>query len=321
VFENRIAYLVAPGKFELAEETIDAIPDDRILVRNRACGICQGTEIWFWKGIDCDSGKAVQYPRLLGHQNAGEVVAVGENVTCIEIGDRLTGSGAKGYQVYSVADPSRCVPIPDRITYEQASQAIELGSIIKEVDRASIRVDDKVVVIGAGPMGNLLIQVVRLRSPQIIIATDLHDSRLQLAHRLGADYVVNAAKEDQVQRVKEITGDGATVVFEATTNVTCLKLAIDMLKVEGRLVVFGTHPEAIDIRADVFKRKSCTVYYTFPTPEEWKMYTERGIELLRTGGIDVASLVSHRFGLEQINEAFTLLEESAHEVMKAIFVP
>ena len=320
MFKNRVAQLVAPRRFAVTDRVIDTVPDDKILVRNHVCGICQGTEIWFWKGIHCDTGEPLQYPVLLGHQNAGTVGAVGGQVEGFKVGDRVTGSGVKGYQLCSVADPRRCLRIPEGVTDEQATQAIELASIIKEVDRAGIRADDRVAIIGAGPMGNLLLQVVRLRCPQMIIVTDLHDSRLRLAQKMGASAVVNATQDDQVQRVRDLTG-GATVVFEATTAIGCLKLAVEMLAVEGRLVVFGTHPEPVDLRPDVFKRKSCVVYYTFPTPTEWLTYGEKGLALLQTGAVDIASLISHRFGLEQIDDAFALLEQNPSDVMKVMIVP
>jgi L-iditol 2-dehydrogenase len=316
MFTNKIANMVAPGKFELAEEIIDVVPDDKILVQHKVCGICQGTEIWFWKGTDCDTGQPVEYPVLLGHQNAAEVVCVGKNVQGIEIGDRFTGSGVVGFQLYSLADPERCIRIPEAVTNEQASQAIELGSIIKEVDHANIRVGDKVAIIGAGPMGNLLMQVVKLHCPETIIVTDLDQSRLDLAKKLGADHTINASKEDQVRKIQEITNGGADIVFEATTSVECLKIAIDALRTEGKLVVFGTHPQPINLRTAEFKQKSCVVIYAFPTSDEWLPYARKGVRLLDTGGIDVESLVTHRFILEQMNQAFTLFEKNTNDVMK-----
>ena len=321
MFTNRIAYMVAPGKFELTEKTVDAVPNDRILVKHRLCGVCQGTEIWFWRGTHCDTGQPVEYPVLLGHQNVAEVVSVGEHVKGIETGDRFTGSGIKGYQLYSLADPSRCIRVPDEVTDEQAGQAIELGSIIKEVDRASIDSADKVAIIGAGPMGNLLMQVVRLHRPETIIVTDLDQSRLELATKLGADHVIDASEEDQVRSIQELTNGGADIVFEATTSVDCLRIAIDMLRTEGKLVVFGTHPQPINIRTDEFKQKSCLVYYTFPTRDEWLLYTKKGIKLLATGAIDVKSLITHRFNLEQMNQAFSLFDKNTHDVMKVMIHP
>ena len=114
---------------------------------------------------------------------------------------------------------------------------------------------------------------------------------------------------------------GVDVVFEATTSVECLKLAVDMLKTEGKLIVFGTHPQPISIQASTFKEKSCVVYYTFPTKSEWLPYTKKGLELLATRAINVESLVTHRFKLEDINNAFELIEKKTLDVMKIIIQP
>ena len=98
-------------------------------------------------------------------------------------------------------------------------------------------------------------------------------------------------------------------------------MALGMLRTEGKLVVFGTHPQTINIRADEFKQKSCLVYYTFPTRDEWLPYTRKGIRLLASGAIDVESLITHRFSLDQINQAFTLFEKNTRDVMKVIVCP
>ena len=322
MFTNTMAQLVAPGKFEVSQTTIDDVADDKILIRNNACGICQGTEVWPWRGKDCNTEGPAEYPMLLGHQNAGQVVAVGRNVEGVNVGERYTGLGVGGYQTYSQCDPSWCTHIPDGVSCEEATQALELSSIVKEIDAAGIRIDDKVAIIGAGPMGNLLMQVVKLRCPQMLIITDLDETRLEHARQMGADYVINASREDQVQRVLDITEGGASVVFEATCSVECLKLAIQMLRKESKLVIFGTHPEPINIRADVFKRKSCTAYFTFPIgPAEWVFYTDRGMDLLRAGAVKITPLVTHRFKLDQMNDAFELIESKAPNTMKIIVNP
>ncbi len=322
MYQNIKSQLVAPGRFELTEDTIEYLPDDKILVRNHCLGVCQGTEVWPWRGMDCDTGKDVTYPLLLGHQNAGEVVAVGRNVSGISVGARVAGLGVGGYQTYSLCDPGQCTHVPDDVSDEDATQALELASIVKEVDAAGIRTQDKVAIIGAGPMGNLLMQIVKLRCPQQIIVSDLDASRLPYASRMGADHVIDASREDQIERVTELTAEGATVVFEATSSVECLKLAIQMLRPESKLVVFGTHPEPISIRADVFKRKSCTVCFAFPLgPKEWVFYAERGMDLLRQGAVRITPLITHRFKLDQMNDAFDLIENRSSGVMKIIVVP
>lgn len=320
--ENVIAKLVAPRKFELVTEPIERVDDDKILVRNEVCGVCQGTEIWPWKGTDCNSGEPANYPQVMGHQNAGEVVEVGKNVTDVRVGDTYTGLGVGGYQAYSLADPATCCRVPDGMPAEEATQALELASIIKEVDAAGIHTSDTVAILGGGPMGNLLLQVVRLYSPRMIVVTDLEDSRLQYARQMGADHTINADREDQVQRVLELTDGGASVVFEATCSIACLKLAVQMLRAESKLVVFGTHPEPMDIRPDVLKRKSCTAYFTFPLgPAEWTFYAQAGVKLLASGGVKIAPLVTHRFALENMDEAFALIETRPADIMKVMITP
>ncbi len=315
-----VANLVRPREFKCETRTISKVPKGKILIRNKACGVCQGTEIWPWKGQDCDTGENIKFPYLMGHQNTGIVEIVGEGVEGIKVGERVFGGG--GYRRFSLADPFSCIKIPNEVSYETATQIIEIGGMLKDIGSAEIKSDDKVVIIGAGPMGILALQRVNLDYPDQIIVTDLLKERLQYAKRFGADYVIDASEQNQIEEVIELTQGGATVVIEATVSIGCMKIAVEMLRKEGRLVVFGTHPEPINLKPAFFKEKSCRVLFTFPQgKEEWHYYSVKAMKLIDRGIIRVEPLITHRVRIEEIQQAFETLERDPKSIMKMMIIP
>lgn len=282
--------------------------------------MCQGTEIWSWKGRNCDTGENIKFPHLMGHQNAGIVEIVGEGVEGIKVGKRVFGG--TGYRRFSLADPSFCIKIAHGVSYEAATQIVEIGGILKDIESAEIKSNDKVVIIGAGPMGILALQRVNLDYPDQIIVTDLYKERLEYAKRFGADYVIDVSKQNQIEEVIELTQGGATVVIEATTSIGCVKIAVEMLRKEAKLVVFGTHPELINLKPAFFKNKSCRVLFTFPQEkEEWHYYSIKAAKLVEQGIIRVEPLITHRVKLEEIQRAFETLERDPRSIMKMIIIP
>jgi len=316
LYEDIEAMIVHPRKFELRKSTIDAIPNGHTLVKLRACGICQGTELHsFWT-------KGPQKPFTPGHQGAGEIVGKGANVRGFEIGERVVGGGQ--YRRFQLLLPDQLVKIPEGVSYESATQATEIAGMIDAIDRAGVTTEDKVVIIGSGPMGNLVLQVVRLRSPEMIIATDLYDERLRYAERFGADYVINACRDDQVREVMDLTGDGASIVIEAVGSNKCVQAAVNMAKPEGKVVLWGTLDEPLnDSLETLFKRKSLNILapWIFWNQSKTEELTKRALKLMQRGAIKVDPLISHRFKLEDIERAFFNLEKNPYEIMKVIILP
>lgn len=188
----------------------------------------------------------------------------------------------------------------------QAGVLVEpLACAIHAVERANIRLGEDVVVAGAGPIGLLIVQVLKLKSPGRIIVTDRQADRLALARRFGADLTIDVSVEDPVERILALTdGYGCDVFIEATGHPSAVDQGIGALRKLGRMIVYGVFGEKVTIDWSIIgDRKELDVLgahlgpYAYPT----------AIDLLARGAIDADAMVTHRMGLEDIDAAMDIL--------------
>src|SRR5512145_463474 len=189
----RIAILYGPHDFRIEERPRPALQRDECLVRVRACGVCH-SEIHQWdikqEGLD--------YPRSIGHEVAGEVLEVGQQVEGCRPGDRVSvWTDRQGYAEMVAVKSDRLFPIAPEIPFEHAL-AEPIACATNGVSRANIQLGDTIALAGTGFMGLLLLQELKLRGPGRIIALDVRDEMLALAKRLGADVMINPRREDPI---------------------------------------------------------------------------------------------------------------------------
>lgn len=312
----RVMYLTGPRRFELVEEERSPGPG-QVLVAVRACGVCVSEMERYLAG-------PAGTPVALGHEPAGEVVAVGEGVTQFRPGDRVTGLFGRAFASHVAVDAGRLWRIPEGIPYEHA-----LGEPIKCVVTAarasSYEFGDTVVLIGCGFMGLMTLAAIAGRAAAHIIAVDLHPGRLALARELGATHTVNAATEDPMAVVRELTGGrGAEVAIEATGQASALELAARVLRrgVRPKLVMVGYHnrPQMVDLsgfaHAGLVAVNAHPSYSLDPADD-----MRRGLAALARGIFPMERLVTHRLPLERLADAFELARSQADGYIKAVIVP
>lgn len=255
-----------PGERLFLEEVKTPTPGPgEVLVRVRAAGVCH-TELHFLSGL-LNLGIA---PLTLGHEVAGEVVAVGPGVTDIASGERVviyyyvscrrccwcrtnranlcpnlvaeygfTADG--GYAEYIKVPAGNVVKLPETLEYDAAATLGCSATTALHAARtiANVSLGETVVVYGVGGVGYALVQVCRLAGARVI-AVGRSDAKLAVARELGADHVVNALHEEVPQRVKRLTdGEGADVVFELVGIKTTMGNSLNSLRKRGRLVFIG----------------------------------------------------------------------------------
>jgi len=315
----KIACLIDFKKFLVKDEPAPSIGPDDVLIRVKACGVCT-SELYSWNG----KNKNVVFPLYLGHEPSGIVEAVGKNVKELKVGDHVTVLTEKGgYAEYLKVPKDHVVKIPEGIPFE-AALGEPLACAINGVKRSNIQLGDVVVVIGCGFMGSLIIQGVVLRGPSKIIAVDLKDDRLRLAEKLGADETINPDEEDVVKTVRKLTnGKGADVVIEATGHQKPLDMAGEILKIKGRLVIFGYHVgEPRLINMSLWNWKGLDVINAHERAPNIYMEGMRiGIALLDKGLIKMRPLITHLYPLERINEAFHTANMQPRGFIKAVIMP
>jgi|YelNatPaOPRAMG01_1025707.scaffolds.fasta_scaffold01744_4 L-iditol 2-dehydrogenase len=311
-----------------------------VLVKVKATGIC-GTDVETYHGK-----YHVKYPLIMGHEAAGEVAEVGENVKKVRVGDRVVidpifhcgkcylclmgkknlcinggllgrdvGSGA--YAEYTVIPEHMVFKFPEKISYEEATAIQLLTTVYHGQKRIRIMPSDSVAVLGIGAAGLLHTRLAKLSGANPIIAVSRSSWKLELAKKYGADIVVNSKKEDPVKSILNHTnGRGADVIIEAAGAAETLKQAIEAVRPGGTILSFGVlteHVSKINFFPIYFKEISI-VGSRASTGEEF----EPSIELVAIGAIDLKPLITHIFSLEKISEGFELLDKSPGTVLRAI---
>ena len=310
----RYAELVGERRFEIKEGEISC-PPGKVLVRVEACGVCM------WEVHGHYLGRVGRPPMVLGHEPAGVIVEVGEGVEGFEVGDRVAGLFTKGFATHAVSDPSLLVKIPEGMPFEHA--LFEPMKCVTTVAIAtSPKAGDVVALVGCGFMGLLSWSVVKAPWLRTSIALDIRPERLKLARELGFERVINPREEEPVEAVSRATqGRMADIVLEATGSLKGLELASKIVKPRGKVVCISSYlePERVDLRA---WGKSPIVVNAHPTYDVDPQDTfSRAAELMRKGLFPMDRLVTHKFTLDEIGDAFETALDPPPGYVKGVVLP
>jgi L-iditol 2-dehydrogenase len=345
----KAALKTAEGTFVLDEVERPSIPESNfVLARLRVAGIC-GTDLRHWKKHEPELAC-----HITGHEVAGEVVEVGEDVFNVKPGDRVVietvmGDGvcpfcriqrynicehlydvrtkyvSKAYAEYLCGPSEKFYKLPDNVSFEEASLIDTLSVCLHGQHLSGLGINDKVAIIGAGPIGLGQLLLAKASGADVII-TDLVDSALDLARELGADAVVNSGKEDPVERVKEWSGGlGADIVFECAGGPSMpetLPQATNMVRRAGKVVIIGgfdAGETSIPLEWQRLQMSEIQLILSASFAMH-EIYHEQGmvLDMIAKGKIDVKKLITHRFELDQINEAFDVAQRK--QETGAVFV-
>ncbi len=314
----RHALLVGPRRFEFEARPPRALAPREVRVRVRMCGVC-ASEQPEWKTGPQGA------PLELGHEVAGEVVEVGTDVTAVKPGAAVTGLFRGGFSEDAIATEDRVVPIPDGLAVRDALGE-PLACIVGAAARTRVELGDTVAIIGVGFMGLLMLQAVRLRGASRIIAIDIRADALEAARRLGAHDAYTPDRLPERLRVPQRRvmepGWGVDVAVEASGTQPGLTLAGELAREHGQISILGYHNEGggwRHVHLQLWNWKALDVQNAHERRLDVKAACVRtGLRLLETGQIDVASLITHRFGLDEIHAAFGALETKSPGFCKAV---
>jgi len=314
---GKAAVLQAPGKFCIEERQID-IHTDEVLVQVACCGLCNW-EKGFYTGVLSGA------PCTLGHEWSGVVREVGSDVSTLKAGDRVTVFPDKlqGFAEYAAIKASYCFKISDDVDLYEAF-AEPLKCIITVLRSAAPEVGDYGVVVGCGPMGLWCVQALAGHMLAGLIAIDVDDAKLEVAKSYGAAYVINSKKEDAKKRIAEITGGHmADFVIEGTGLPQLVASSTGLLRVRrGRLVLMSYYEETVD-SFDFRTMADLGAIITNPQPaysEDGLEDTRRAVELINNKTFCQKDIITHRFSLDDIQEAFEALVNKPKGYIKGIVV-
>lgn len=315
----RVARLHGRGDLRLHDEERPRPGPGEILVRVRAVGLCGSDLHWFSEG-GVGEGTVIR-PFILGHEfggvtEDGRCVAVDPAIPCDACascrdgyanlceGVRFAGDGVQdGGLGEWVAWPEHCViPLPGSLTEADAAMLEPLGIALHAVDLAHIRTAASVGVFGCGPIGLLILQVARLSGARLF-ATDLasRPHRLDAARALGASvFAADGGCEGRAIH-DAVGGGGLDVALEAAGDNAAVDAAIDAVRPGARVVLVGIPSEArTSFIASTGRRKGLTLVLARRMGHVYP----RAIQLVTSGRVDIRSLVTHRFPLDQVQAAF-----------------
>ncbi|UCD95894.1 MAG: zinc-binding dehydrogenase [Candidatus Bathyarchaeota archaeon] len=319
------------------------IDDDEVLVKIRAATTC-GTDLKiFQRGY---VNRVIALPTIFGHEWAGDVTEVGDDVSTMSNGMRVrAGNSApclrcrmcqKGrfnlcedmlwlwgaYAEY-IRVPARTIlvnsqEIPENVTYEEAALAEPLACVLHGVEESDMALGDTVVIIGAGPIGLLHLLLAKRIGVEKTIMCDIAEERLIFAEKLGADATVNSSMTEPIDAIRALTNDkGADVVVEAIGLPATWKQSLKMVSKGGTVLEFGGCPPGshIQVDAELLHYDEVTIMGTFhATPTHFK----NALNLISSGTLNVKPLITKRMPLTRIKDAFTDLISSKSDLKIAI---
>jgi L-iditol 2-dehydrogenase len=334
----RAAVCEGSRKISIIDVNLPVLNSDEALIKVKAAGI-SGQDVKAYQGTH----PAVIYPIILGNEFSGEVVALGEDVEEVNIGDGaiveplfncgkcpacLAGDYNLcselvmiGYQThgsfaeYTIAKASMLHLKDELLSFEEAALIGPLAVAVHAVKRAGISVGDTVAILGSGAIGLFTLQVARKAGAKVIV-TDVIDEKLHLAASLGADYVLNANTSDPRELMMAITQDrGADIVMECAGTPQTIAQTVTLVRKGGTIVMIGWTGNESDqmsltriTTGEINLLGSATYCRDFPT----------AIELAVSGDVNFSSIISHEFELSQVGVALEELSEDQSEIIKAI---
>jgi threonine dehydrogenase-like Zn-dependent dehydrogenase len=278
----------------------------------------------------------------VGYSNAGTIVAKGRLVADFNVGDRVAcaGSGIAAHAEFTVIPVNLAVRIPDEVSFESAGFTTIGAIAMQGIRRANVSFGETIVITGLGLLGLIAVQIAKAWG-LVVIGSDINPSRIELAKEYGADHCFNATDKDLVSKIKDVThgyGADAVVIFAATKSSEPANIALDACRKKGRVVIVGS--VGMDIQRDAFYAKELDLVMStsygpgryddqyelkgFDYPIGYVRWTENRnmvefVRLLKTGQVKINRLISNKFNIEQVQEAYQVLVDNPGMNIASIF--
>jgi len=293
------------------------------LVRFMAGSLC-GTDLHFYRG-DWKTAKG----RIIGHDASGEVVETGLRVAiepilycgrctlCLSGRYNLCPEGAyMGMSAQGCFADLMTIPgknlhaIPENVSYEEAAILEPVALALHTFNLLTPRIGNWAVILGQGPIGLAMTQVARLSGCRVI-AVDVNDFRLEVAERFGAEFTVNPKKEDLRKRVLSLTKHGADLVVEAAGQREIVEQAAGLVGPAGRVALVGAFSGFVRFGGEA------TFFNVEGGPGKYPL----ALELISRSLVDVRSLITHVFPLEEFQEAVETALNEPKKPLKVLLKP
>ncbi|MEM9338005.1 MAG: zinc-binding alcohol dehydrogenase family protein [Bacteroidota bacterium] len=328
-----------PGQWEAIElpDLNDPLPDDHALLKVKKMGVC-GTDLHAFKGTQ----PFFNYPRILGHELAVEVVAVGENVQNVNVGDRCSvepyyndvigqavrrgktncgeylkvlGVHVDGGMCEYFSYPAKFLHTSSKLSEDQLALIEPLAIGYHAVERARIQEDDLVLVIGAGPIGLGATQFAQLTGARVLVM-DIDQKKLDKCQQITDVKETLTTDGDVEAKLKALlNGDLPTIILDATGNSTSMMKTFDYAAAGGTIVFIGLFIGDVTFHDPTFHKKELTLMASRAAMSE---DFSRIIRLVEEGKIDPSVYITHRLDFDNVPDQFETLYEHGSDLIKAM---
>ena len=322
-----------PGDIRIEKRPIPEINSGEVLIKVKMAGVC-GTDIRIFRGT-----KKIAAPRIIGHEFAGDIVALGAAVGDYKVGDRVTvyptitcgecyacragranicvnritlGYELDGGFAEYVKIPATAVlngnisKLPDAVSYELGAASEPLTAAYNGMTRTNLEKGQSILIVGAGPIGLCHVQLAKARGAGMILVAEPQAEKRALATLLGADYVIDPATEDIHARIKELTsGVGMDVVIVDVGLPKVIEESMEHLKKGGTYVIFAGSPVGSKISIDpnlIHYKELLVTGASAATPA----YQREILKMIADGKFDLKTLITDIFPLEDWRKAFEM---------------
>lgn len=333
------AVMTKPGVIVFQEADIPDIEKDEVLVQIKRIGVC-GSDIHVYKG----EHPTTFYPIIQGHEVSGEIAEIGPSVTNVKPGDKVTiepqvscgncypcihgmpnickNLKVLGFQTMGTASDyfafpaDRIVKLPEFLSYDEGALieplAVGVGAMqkISNIDKKSV------LVIGAGPVGNLTAQVFNAMSANPVASADINKFRLSKVRECGILYCLNTKDSDYKESLHNIFGEGGPdIVVECVGSQTTIEDSINIAKQGGEVLVVGVFPDRVSVDVNLAQEKQlCIIGTARYLIEDFST----AIDLLRTGKIKLTPLITQKMEFPEYGTAYKQILDQNIQTMKVI---
>lgn len=332
----KAAVLCGPGDVKLENINMPDLKPEWVLIKVKAVGIC-GSDLHFYKEktsipIISEIGIGKYVP---GHELSGEIYAVGLNVSGLNVGDRvavepiikcnkcqwcrvgwynlcedykLIGFHYNGGMAEYCAVPSEnCFKLPEQVSFEDAAMLDCIATALHAINKMQICSEDRVLILGAGTIGLLALQIALIEGAYEVYVSGTHDFQLEIAKKLGATAVINVNEERLTEKILKLTnGKGVDKVLEAaggSSNV--LSDAFEATRKRGLIVTTGIFTKPLSLDMFKFLTKELVLISSWGySYHVYRQEFETALNLLTRCKINVSELITHRYPLEKTKDAF-----------------
>ncbi|UOE55372.1 zinc-binding alcohol dehydrogenase family protein [Bacillus sp. CMF12] len=312
---------------------------DEVLVKVKRVGIC-GSDMHIYHGTN----PLATYPRIVGHEVAGEVVKVGSNVSGIKPGDHVVVEPIRycgecyacrkgrpnvcqslsvfgvhedgGLREFFVLPEKQLHVVNSSLEWDEIVLAEPYTIGAQAVWRGAVGEGDTVFIQGSGPIGICILKMAKLQGARVIIS-DLKQERLAFAKENGADEIINASEESVEDRVLELTdGEGPNVVIDAVCLPSTFELGVNLVSPAGTVVVLGFDERPSSIPQLPITKKEVTIVGSRLQTNQF----EKVVSLLNERKLQSNGFITHQFSISEVKEAFQYVENNPDQVRKAVIV-